>query len=534
MHKFLAGLLVVLMAALFGCGGGSSPTAAPNTVSGVAAAGAPIIGKIYLKDSATAPKEMTYDTTDGSYSFDVSGMTKPFILKAVGVANGVGYTLYSVSSDKGTANINPMTHLVVANASVGADMTALYGAPTAAAMQSLSAKVAQAVLDVQTSLKTLLQTCSAEAIDPITGAYKADHTGLDGVLDIVKIDISNGTVTITNKATTSVIFTAQVANVKSGTVDITKISQVFTRAMISGKTIKQTFTDGVRVMTFNPDGTIIVSGISSASGTWTVNANGKLVITFAADSLTYTLLANNATSLIISYHHGASTVEEATGVAVPLTTSAGFTTGLLTGKSFAFVISSSGSTGTITFNADGSFSAVGTGTSDSFAGTWVILPSGQLVITSINSGKINTITLLGSTANAITAYTVWTNPTDSTDHGSSTATFTITTAPVAAKGFTAAMVSGKSFTWTSSDGASGTATFNANGTVTRTKIGAATSSANWSINASGIMTVVSFTSGEVDVVVLTSSTTTTFNVINGWANGINNTSGSNTMTFTLI
>jgi len=100
--------------------------------------------------------------------------------------------------------------------------------------------------------------------------------------------------------------------------------------------------------------------------------------------------------------------------------------------------------------------------------------------------------------------------------------------------FTSAMVSGKSFTWTIlGNGDTGTAVVNANGTMTRTKNGAAMASATWSINAQGVMTVVTASIGEVDVFVLTSSTPTSFTAVDGWANGIDNTSGTNTMTFTV-
>ena len=100
--------------------------------------------------------------------------------------------------------------------------------------------------------------------------------------------------------------------------------------------------------------------------------------------------------------------------------------------------------------------------------------------------------------------------------------------------FTSSMVSGKSFTWTTSgSGDTGTAVFNADGTMIRTKNGAAQASGTWSINVHGVMTMVVASIGEVDVLVLTSSTASSFTALDGWANGINNTSGTNTMTFTV-
>lgn len=214
--------MILTALAFLGCGGssGSSATLAPPatpTVSGVAAAGGVVTGDVYLKDSAATPKELHQTTANGAYSFDVTGMTKPFILKVVGTVNGTNYSLYSFATDKGTANINPLSQLMVADAAAGIDPATIYAAPEVTTMQAIANKLPQAVLDIQNNLKPLLQAYSANSVNPITTPYAAKGSGIDGMFDAVAIDVSSGTVTVTNKENSNTIFTGSITNMAGGT-----------------------------------------------------------------------------------------------------------------------------------------------------------------------------------------------------------------------------------------------------------------------------------------------------------------------------
>ena len=67
----------LLLSACGGGGGGSASTATPSTlISGTAAAGSPIIGKVTIKDSLGAQKTVDI-AADGKYTVDVAGMTGP-------------------------------------------------------------------------------------------------------------------------------------------------------------------------------------------------------------------------------------------------------------------------------------------------------------------------------------------------------------------------------------------------------------------------------------------------------------------------
>src|SRR5450631_2200283 len=117
---------VITMIAIVACGGGdgtSTSTTAPpasTTVSGTAAAGAPIIGSVTIKDS-TAPAPQTKTVTiaaDGKYTVDVAGMTAPFMVRADGYVGGNDYHLYSAGTQAdvgGTINVTPLTDMIMDN-----------------------------------------------------------------------------------------------------------------------------------------------------------------------------------------------------------------------------------------------------------------------------------------------------------------------------------------------------------------------------------------------------------------------------------
>jgi hypothetical protein len=242
---------------LTGCGGGGGGDAVVSGVSGVAAVGVPLVGTAYLKDSATPAKELM-DTiaSDGSFAFNVDGLTPPFILKAQGTAAGTSYTLYSFASGSGIANINPIGNVAVANAVGSSNLAAIYATPVTATMQLIDKNIGKAIADIQAHLQLLFVPYNATS-NPISGIYMVNHLGLDGVLDMVKVSISGtGTVTLTNKLTNAVICTGPVAAISSWTTP-----------------------------THIPLPPLVVN---VSPGTATVNTNGSVVFTVAVSNATNT------------------------------------------------------------------------------------------------------------------------------------------------------------------------------------------------------------------------------------------------------
>ncbi len=220
--------------ALTGCGGGSGSSGSasaksgaastPQTVSGVVASGAPIAGYVYLKDSASPAHVLGPNQigADGGYSFDVSGLTPPFYLQAVGSSGGQGFQLYSAATGPGTANINPFTSVAVAAAASTNDPGEVYDDPTQYPVTASG--LASAVNAIQTLLQPLLTAYGASG-DFLNGAYSANGAGLDELYDFTKVslDTVTGRVTVSDRTTGNVIATTQTTNVSGGTLDTTSI-----------------------------------------------------------------------------------------------------------------------------------------------------------------------------------------------------------------------------------------------------------------------------------------------------------------------
>lgn len=204
-----------------GSGGGSgSSTAglqAVPTVSGVAATGAPISGNAFLKDSSNPAKEMTtVIKSDGSFSFNVTGLTPPFMLKAAWQTGSVNNQLLSFSAAAGTANIHPLSNVEVANAAGVVDPSTLYATVNATMLQTIAANMPAAEAALEVKLKPLLDLYGV-TIDPITGPFVANHTGFDAMLDAITIQINAGNVVMMNKQTGTTIFSAPMSNIAGGT-----------------------------------------------------------------------------------------------------------------------------------------------------------------------------------------------------------------------------------------------------------------------------------------------------------------------------
>ncbi len=205
---------------LFISGCGSEGTVADSStaitkVSGVAADGAPVVGQAFLKDSTNSAEKTAMIGVDGSYSFDVDGMTPPFIIKAEWTANGTVHDLYSFAPRPGTANINPLANAAVAGAAANIDLASIYANPDPAVMKMVATNLPASMADLQSRLKTLLDQYQVSS-DPLDGYYKADHTGLDALFDAVRIEVAGGSIIVSNTKDGSTVFTCQTNDIKDG------------------------------------------------------------------------------------------------------------------------------------------------------------------------------------------------------------------------------------------------------------------------------------------------------------------------------
>jgi hypothetical protein len=203
--------MVAIVVALSGCGGGSSSSSTP-TVSGTAATGAAMTGTAYLKDAANDPEMNTAIAANtGNFSFNVSGKTAPYMLRAG--------TMYSMTGGPGTANINPATTLIVAEMGGFTNMSSLngfYRNPNATKMNSMMANATTAKQQFQQKMAPLLNQYGASGTDPMNGSFTVGQ-GMDKMFDDVKMSIdANGTVTMVYPNGTPV-FTGPMGNMAGGT-----------------------------------------------------------------------------------------------------------------------------------------------------------------------------------------------------------------------------------------------------------------------------------------------------------------------------
>lgn len=197
----IIGLLCIFLAACSGSGGGSSSA---TVVSGVAAAGAPIIGSVTIKDSTTptAQTKTVQIEADGTYTVDVTGLKAPYMVRADGYVGGNEYHLYSAATEadvNGTINITPLTDLIVANiANTIAEDYFNSGNFSTLTATELTAEATA----LREKLLPVLQVIGvSDSIDLLRASFSTNHTGLDAALDILRVettDATTGAATITN------------------------------------------------------------------------------------------------------------------------------------------------------------------------------------------------------------------------------------------------------------------------------------------------------------------------------------------------
>ena len=281
-------LLVLLSATVLlqacGSGGDGSSSAAtsstaPATVSGVAATGNPILGRVYLKDSSGAVEQVADTDANGAYSFNIDGLKAPFLLRAVW-ENGTGiHALYSYSAGAGTANVNPLSHAAVVAAAGMSDGSALDQGLNEGQMMSVGENLPGVLLDLRAQLAPLLDVYGADA-DPISDSFKADHTGLDAMFDAVAIEVAGGQITVVNRTTADQIFVCATNNIQSGQMNPDNIpvgtptpapaptptpTPTPTPAPLPGKAIYDNECAGChRLGTYDASGSPNLSGLSAA------------------------------------------------------------------------------------------------------------------------------------------------------------------------------------------------------------------------------------------------------------------------------
>lgn len=215
-------LALISLFIISGCGNGGSVSQS-SSLKGVAATGAPIVGTVTLTDSKGAQLGPNPTDMDGNFSFDVTGLTPPYLLVANWTSNSRSRTLASVALSSGTANINPFSDLSLQIISSTDPTSNILNHGRLDLNIFTSPSVSAAQLKIQTLLAPIFAKYDITEFNPITGTYTATPDNkLDTLLDIISITVSNGIFTITNNLDGSTIASGSLSNLVSVTPDITK------------------------------------------------------------------------------------------------------------------------------------------------------------------------------------------------------------------------------------------------------------------------------------------------------------------------
>jgi len=200
LYRFFLAVCFISLSACGGGGGGVPPAPTSDVLTGTAAAGAPIIGTVTVKDSAGTLRSVAIDS-EGGFSVDVSDLMAPFLLQAEGIVGGHVYTLYSAATPadiNGVINITPLTDLIVAN--IARQVATNYF--DSGDFSGLTASELNAAEDtLQQRLQDVLDDLGIDpAVDLLRTAFRTDSTGLDAALDVLRVtvDVATNTATITN------------------------------------------------------------------------------------------------------------------------------------------------------------------------------------------------------------------------------------------------------------------------------------------------------------------------------------------------
>ncbi len=183
---------------LAGCGGSSSAPAqvVGPTLGGVAASGAPIPDAAVTLTCGDGSTRATTTDVNGAYSISLAGCVAPFVVSVTGNIAGTQDTLVSVHATPPaagetsvTVNVTPLTHALAATLASSGDPLDLVSNHAKEKANVTETAIKDRKDALVAALADALKTAGVTdpKFDPVNSKFKADRTGVDKLLDNLRV-----------------------------------------------------------------------------------------------------------------------------------------------------------------------------------------------------------------------------------------------------------------------------------------------------------------------------------------------------------
>jgi hypothetical protein len=246
LKSFKAVSLVTATMLLAACGGGGGSSSSASLATGVAAVGAPISAGTLSAIDVNGRTASTTIANDGTYSIDfLSSLQPPVLLKAEGVSGGRTTVEFGViaSTTNQTINVTPVSTAVIAQV-MQADPGVVFAAADTSKIALLTSTQVSATNTVIGNALSAARTAAGiagnGALDFLNTPFSADKTGLDKLLDLVKISVQpDRSVQLKNKTSDGVTTVSSGGNVSGA---LGTIASIDTAGIdVLGREIQATF-----------------------------------------------------------------------------------------------------------------------------------------------------------------------------------------------------------------------------------------------------------------------------------------------------
>ena len=205
-NKFKLLLFATAVLSFAGCSGDDGIEGSGENVkikvSGTAAVGAPLANKVVRLKAANGQLFTTTTDVNGNYAIEIKGQPGPYLIE---VPDNQSKPLYSVAFTSGTANIHPLTDLVMRNwySVKGHDLEYEFNRSQSAAVLPKVAEIVSTEAAFKSILKTgMVEYGVSESFDFFTSVFLANSEGMDLYLDQVKVSTKYSKINVSLKLST--------------------------------------------------------------------------------------------------------------------------------------------------------------------------------------------------------------------------------------------------------------------------------------------------------------------------------------------